>query len=203
LSLLIFCSSLTLTFDLDLLIFWLLSPDIQEVKILGEINFYIVMSYWCEKCQTTYGSMNVYDYKLDHCDGHIVTATELSKRWHQTRQHNRWHFIRNPISKWIPCLKKGPSCNFNERELSLMQICLVTRKNKGIVSKLTIKFWRYKNVANWKIIISKSPQVLHNGYEHTGIDNNYKIYLPISSLFFFKFPWWNCTWHHFTLWLTQ
>jgi hypothetical protein len=32
--------------------------------------------------------------------------------------------------------------------------------------------------------IKKSLQVLQNSYEHTRYDNNYKINLPISSLFF-------------------
>jgi hypothetical protein len=34
--------------------------------------------------------------------------------------------------------------------------------------------------------IKKSLQVLQNSYEHTRYDDNYKINLPISSLFFFN-----------------
>jgi hypothetical protein len=35
-------------------------------------------NYWYEKCQTTYGSMKVCNYKLDHCNGHRTCETLTS-----------------------------------------------------------------------------------------------------------------------------
>jgi hypothetical protein len=35
-------------------------------------------NYWYEKCQTTYGSMKVCNYKLDHCNGHKTCKTLTS-----------------------------------------------------------------------------------------------------------------------------
>jgi hypothetical protein len=32
-------------------------------------------NYWYEKCQTTYGSMKVCNYILDHCNGHRTCET--------------------------------------------------------------------------------------------------------------------------------
>jgi hypothetical protein len=35
-------------------------------------------NYWYEKCRTTYGSMKVCDYELDHCNGHRTWETLTS-----------------------------------------------------------------------------------------------------------------------------
>ena len=35
-------------------------------------------NYWYEKCQTTYGSMIVCNYELDHCNGHRTCETPTS-----------------------------------------------------------------------------------------------------------------------------
>ena len=35
-------------------------------------------NYWYEKCQTTYGSMKIRNYKLDHCNGHRACETLTS-----------------------------------------------------------------------------------------------------------------------------
>jgi hypothetical protein len=57
----------------------------------------------------------------------------------------------------------------------IMLTCL-----KGIVSKLTIKFWMCQKVAKWKITTKIYLQILQNDYKHTGYDNDYKIDKAIS-----------------------
>jgi hypothetical protein len=37
---------------------------------LSKSVYQVLSNYWYEKCQTTYGSMKVFSYKLDHCNGH-------------------------------------------------------------------------------------------------------------------------------------
>jgi hypothetical protein len=43
-----------------------------KVSVLSAPN------YWNEKCQTTYGSMKVCNYELDHCNGHRTCETPTS-----------------------------------------------------------------------------------------------------------------------------
>jgi hypothetical protein len=51
---------------------------------------------------------------------------------------------------------------------------------KGIVSKLTIKFWMCQKCGKMKNYNNRKIQVLQNDYKHTGYDNNYHINLDVS-----------------------
>jgi hypothetical protein len=51
---------------------WMLSYPLS--KSVCQVRSY----YWYEKCQTTYDSMKVCNYKLDHCNGHKTCQTLTS-----------------------------------------------------------------------------------------------------------------------------
>jgi hypothetical protein len=43
----------------------IMNAELSAVKVCQ-----VRSNYWYEKCHTTYGSMKVCNYKLDHCNGH-------------------------------------------------------------------------------------------------------------------------------------
>jgi hypothetical protein len=59
---------------------WSITPAVSPVLWSWMRSYQVRSYYWYEKCQTTYGSMKVCNYKLDHCNGHRTCDTNIARR---------------------------------------------------------------------------------------------------------------------------
>jgi hypothetical protein len=66
-----------------------------------------------EKCQTTFGSMKVCDYKLEHCNGHRTCETLISNETVEIQKEKK-----NPnIFTIMTLTRPGGWCGFNKSVL--------------------------------------------------------------------------------------